>query len=308
MNLMHLKYAVEIAKTGSLNKAAENLYVGQPNLSRAIKELESSLGITIFERSAKGMVLTPDGKTFLGYASKVLSQVEEIESIYKQSAALKQRFSISVPRASYISDAFVRFSKMLDPAVPLELVYNETNAMTAIQNILEADYNLGIIRYAKSYDRYFKEMLDQKGLLYELIVEFNYILIMSRKHSLAENESISYSDLKSYTEIAHADPFVPSLPISVVRKSELPDDMQKHIFVYERCSQFELLCENTDAFMWASPIPQKTLDRYDLVQKSCSDNKRAYKDVLIYKKDYALSELDKSFITELCNTKRETIE
>ena len=308
MNLMHLKYAVEIAKTGSLNKAADNLYVGQPNLSRAIKELESSLGITIFERSAKGMVLTPDGKTFLGYASKVLSQVEEIESIYKQSAALKQSFSISVPRASYISDAFVRFSKTLDPALPLELVYNETNAMTAVQNILEADYKLGIIRYAKSYDRYFKEMLDQKGLLYELIVEFNYVLIMSRKHPLAENESISCSNLKDYTEIAHADPFVPSLPISVVRKSELPDDTQKHIFVYERCSQFELLCENTDTFMWVSPIPQKTLDRYDLVQKSCSDNKRAYKDVLIYKKDYALSELDKSFITELCRTKREIIE
>lgn len=308
MNLMHLKYAVEIAKTGSLNKAAENLYVGQPNLSRAIKELESSLGITIFERSAKGMVLTPDGKTFLGYASKVLSQVEEIESIYKQSAALKQSFSISVPRASYISDAFVRFSKTLDPALPLELVYNETNAMTAVQNILDADYKLGIIRYAKSYDRYFKEMLDQKGLLYELIVEFNYVLIMNRKHPLAENESISCSDLKDYTEIAHADPFVPSLPISVVRKSELLDDTQKHIFVYERCSQFELLCENTDTFMWVSPIPQKTLDRYDLVQKSCSDNKRAYKDVLIYKKDYALSELDKSFITELCRTKREVIE
>ena len=308
MNLMHLKYAVEIAKTGSLNKAAENLYVGQPNLSRAIKELESSLGITIFERSAKGMVLTPDGKTFLGYASKVLSQVEEIESIYKQSAALKQRFSISVPRASYISDAFVRFSKTLDPALPLGLVYKETNALTAVQDILDADYKLGIIRYAKSYDRYFKEMLDQKGLLYELIVEFNYVLIMSRKHPLAENESISCSDLNSYTEIAHADPFVPSLPISVVRKSELPDDTQKHIFVYERCSQFELLCENTDTFMWASPIPQKTLDRYDLVQKSCSDNNRAYKDVLIYKKDYALSELDKSFITELCRTKREIIE
>lgn len=308
MNLVHLKYAVEIAKIGSLNKAAENLYVGQPNLSRAIKELESSLGITIFERSAKGMVLTPDGKTFIGYASKVLSQVDEIESIYKQSAALKQNFSISVPRASYISEAFVRFSKMIDNSLPLELVYNETNAMTAVQNILEADYKLGIIRYAKSYDRYFKEMLDQKGLLYELIVEFNYVLIMSRRHPLAENNSISYSDLKDYTEIAHADPFVPSLPLSVVRKSELPEDTQKHIFVFERCSQFEMLCENTDAFMWVSPIPQKTLDRYDLVQKSCSDNKRAYKDVLIYKKDYALSELDKSFITELCRTKREVIE
>ena len=64
MNILHLKYAVEIAKTGSLNKAAENLYMGQPNLSRAIRELEAGLGITIFERTPRGMVVTPDGEAF----------------------------------------------------------------------------------------------------------------------------------------------------------------------------------------------------------------------------------------------------
>ena len=62
MNLVHLKYAVEVAETGSINKASEKLYVSQPNLSRAIKELEASLGVTIFDRSAKGMVLTPEGE------------------------------------------------------------------------------------------------------------------------------------------------------------------------------------------------------------------------------------------------------
>ncbi len=109
MNLMHLKYAAEIAKTGSLNKAAESLYMGQPNLSRAIKELEANLGSTIFERSPKGMVLTQDGEVFLGYANRILSQIDEIESIYKSNGPSKQKFSISVPRAGYISDAFVRF-------------------------------------------------------------------------------------------------------------------------------------------------------------------------------------------------------
>lgn len=73
MNLLHLKYAVETAKAGSINKAAENLYIGQPNLSRAIKELEKSLGITIFVSSAKGMTVTPDGEEFLRYAQKILA-------------------------------------------------------------------------------------------------------------------------------------------------------------------------------------------------------------------------------------------
>ncbi len=75
MNLLYLQYAVEIEKTGSINKAAENLYMGQPNLSRAIKELEASLGISIFARSSKGMVPTPQGEEFLHYAKKILGEV-----------------------------------------------------------------------------------------------------------------------------------------------------------------------------------------------------------------------------------------
>ena len=72
MNLLHMKYAVEIARTNSINKAAETLYVGQSALSRAVKELENGLGITIFERSAKGMFLTPDGEVFIRQAEGVL--------------------------------------------------------------------------------------------------------------------------------------------------------------------------------------------------------------------------------------------
>lgn len=307
MNFMHLKYAAEIAKTGSLNKAAKNLYMGQPNLSRAIKELEANLGITIFERSSKGMVATSEGKTFLAYANKILSQVDEVEAMYKEGNVVKQKFSISVPRASYISEAFVQFSKTIDHKVPSELVYKETNAMHAIKNILESDYKLGIIRYAENYDKRFKETLEQRGLSYELVADFTYVLIMSCNHPLESKDKIRYCDLRGYTEIAHADPFVPSLPLSVVRKEELPTDIDKRIFVFERSSQFELLADNTDTFMWVSSVPQKLLDRYGLVQKPCLDNNRIYKDMLIYRKDYTLSPLDNTFITELCKAKRENI-
>lgn len=307
MNILHLKYAAEIAKTGSLNKAAENLYMGQPNLSRAIKELEANLGITIFERSARGMTVTPEGEKFIGYANKILTQIDEVEAIYKNGSSVMQNFSISVPRASYISEAFVNFSKKINRDAPFDLVYKETNAMRAIKNILEADYNLGIIRYAENYDTHFRQLLVQKGLVGELVAEFFYVLIMSREHPLADKDDIRYEDLKAYTEIAHADPYVPSLPLATVRKEELPDDIDKRIFVFERSSQFELLSENTNTFMWVSAAPQKILDRYGLIQKSCPDNTRLYKDVLIHRKDYRLTELDNMFITELTNSKRRNI-
>lgn len=305
MNLMHIKYAVEVANEGSINKAAEKLYVGQPNLSRAIKELEASLGIKIFERSAKGMGLTSDGETFIRYAKTILRQVDEVESIFNGSGSVKKRFSISVPRASYISDAFARFSHSLTNEAEAEIIYKETNSLRAIKNILHEDYKLGIIRYAENYDKYFKTMLDEKYMQYEMITEFSYVLAMSRDNPLASAEKITFDALKDYIEIAHADPYVPSLPLSQVRKEELPDNIGRRIFVFERASQFELLSENPETFMWVSPIPQKLLDRYDLVQIPCEENKKIYKDILIYKRDYKLTVLDKAFIDELCKSKRE---
>lgn len=305
MNLMHIKYAVEVANEGSINKAAEKLYVGQPNLSRAIKELEASLGVKIFERSAKGMGLTSDGETFIRYAKTILREVDEVESIFNGSGSVKKRFSISVPRASYISDAFARFSHSLTNEAEAEIIYKETNSLRAIKNILHEDYKLGIIRYAENYDKYFKTMLDEKDMQYEMITEFSYVLAMSRDNPLASAEKITFDALKDYIEIAHADPYVPSLPLSQVRKEELPDNIGRRIFVFERASQFELLSENPETFMWVSPIPQKLLNRYDLVQIPCEENKKIYKDILIYKRDYKLTVLDKAFIDELCKSKRE---
>lgn len=305
MNILHLKYAAEIAKTGSLNKAAESLYMGQPNLSRAIKELEASLGITIFVRSPKGMSATPEGEEFLRYAREILAQIDAVENMYKTGVPIKQKFSVSVPHACYISEAFAQFSNKIDKNKPAEFFYEETNAMRAIKNILESDCKLGIIRYAENYDRHFKDMMEEKGFVYEMILEFSCVIVMSAAHPLAACEDIRCGDLKPYTEIVCADSFVPSLSAASAKNEELSDDIQRRIFVFERASQFELLSENDGAFMWVSPVPQKLLDRFGLIQKSCRDAKRVYKDMLIYRKNYRLTELDKLFITELCRAKRQ---
>ena len=304
MNILHMKYAVEVAKAGSLSKASETLLIAQPNISRSIKELENDLGITIFERSAKGMFLTHDGEVFMNYAKSIISQIEAVEKFYKESTPDKLRFSISVPRASYISEAFAQFSKRINSS-SCEVFYNETNSRRAIENILSNDYGLGIIRYAANHDESFKTMLEEKGLNYELVTQFTYQLIMSKSHPLAERESISLNDLKDYIEIAHADPYVPSLTLSKVLKEEQATGGDRKIYVFERASQFELLSENNETFMWISPVPTKMLERYNLIQRPCAENDRLYKDMLIYRNGYTLSPLDKEFITILIQTRRQ---
>lgn len=307
MNLLHMKYAVVIAQTNSINKAAEKLYVGQSALSRAIKELETGLGVTLFERSAKGMSLTPDGEVFVRYAKSVLRQVETIENMFSGNSGGKKRFSISVPRASYIADAFAKFSCFIGENSDIEMFYKETNSMRAIKNILQEDYKLGIVRYAELYDKYYNDMMADKGLVAEYATTFNYVLIFSKESPLAAENDITQDDLKGLVEIAHADPYVPSLPFSEVKKEELQENCSRRIFVFERASQFELLSQNPQTFMWVSPVPENTLRRYSLMQCQCRDNSRRYKDLLIRRKDYNLSEIDRLFLEQLIKSGNEML-
>ena len=305
MNILHLKYVVSIAEHGSINQAAEELHVAQPNLSRVVRELETELGLQFFLRSSKGMMLTPDGELFVQQARKILEQVDEMESLYKERKPGKQRFSISVPRASYISDAFSAFSRTLGTE-EAEIFYHETNALQAVRNILEVGYNLGMIRYASVYEQYYRQMLDEKGLSGELVTEFRYVLAMRVDSPLTALESIRFSDLRGFIRIAHADPTVPSLPLSVAKSEELPE-ARRSIFVFERGSQMDLLSTNPETYMWVSPLPERLLKKMGLTQRECADERRVYRDVLIRRKDYTLTELDKRFITELTRSRRACI-
>ncbi len=301
-----MKHALTVAKTGSLSSAAKVLLIAAPNISRSIKELENELGITIFERDRNGMVLTPEGEEFVNLAKGILGQIDEVEKFYKKGAKRKQKFSVSVPRACYISEAFANFSKNISKDAA-EVFYKETNSQRTLHNLQNREYKLGIIRYAENYDKYFKAMLEEKGFVYEQITEFSYSLIMSRDNPLANKEEITFGDLADYIEIAHADPYVPSVPLSKVVKEELPDNIDRRIFIFERASQFDILSVNPETFMWVSPVPEKLLNRYDLVERKCYDNKKIYKDVLIYQKGYKLSALDRKFIEELYKSKQRYI-
>ena len=305
MNILHLKYAVEVAKTHSISKAAENLYMGQPNLSRAIKELEESLGITIFKRTTKGITTTPDGDEFLQRARRIVAQVEEVEEIYHNGKTKKQTFSACVPRASYFSNAMAAFAKHISLTTPAEIFYKETNSMNTINNVVKGDFNLGIVRYQLSFEKYFRQMFNDKKLVYETVSEFSYLLLVHESSPIAAKEDVTIEDLRGYIEITHADPYVPTLPLIDVKKAELSEYVDKHIYVYERATQFTLLQEVPNTFMWVSPVPEELLKSYGLITKKCSVNPKVYKDVLIYRKDYRLTDLDRQFITDVCNAKHE---
>ena len=282
--------------------------MGQPNLSRAIKELETHLGITIFKRTSRGITVTPEGEEFLQYAKKIVSEVNEIEAIYREGKKPKQSFSACVPRASYISAAFAAFARHISTSEPAEIFYKETNSMRTIKNVSGGEYNLGILRYQITFEKYFRSLFTEKNLVAETVTDFSYLLLLSENHPLAKKETIVSADLADFIEISHGDPYVPSLPMMDVKKQELSRHVDKRIFVFERGSQFELLEKVSAAFMWASPVPKALCEKYHLVQRQCQDNDKLYRDVLVYRKGYRLTDLDNQFITDVCEAKRRYIE
>ena len=299
MNTLHLRYAVEIEKTNSLSKAAGNLYIAQPNLSRAIKELEDSLGIIIFSRTPKGMFVTPTGAEFLQRAKQVLRTIDDFENIYTKGKKCRQTFSISTPATGYLSQVFTQFVKRVGEDKLFDFLYRETNTTCAINNILYMDYKLGIIRCEQKYEQYFNELLDDRGLWHEVLLIYTSLLVMSKDHPLANRDIINIEDLALYTEIIQDDPSVSLLSDLASRTEECLTSCQKRITVCERASQLDLLCMVPHTFMWAPPQPDAILARYNLVQKPCANSLRLYEDMFIHKIDYRLSELDQIFMDEL---------
>ena len=307
MNLTHLRYMVEVERHGSITKAAAALYMGQPNLSKAIKELELEFGVPIFKRSAKGVVPTEKGKEFLLHAKAILLQVEKIEELTREDDRKSLEFSLLLPRASYISHAFTLFLNEVGAVEKMNIKFKETNSMSAIDLVADCEYDLGIIRYPINYEAFFLSAVEEKGLKAREIWTYDYVILMSAKSPLARQVEISASVLNDYIEILHGDNTVPNISQTFLKKDAQLGSSRRHIFVYERGSQFDILSTVPNSYMWVSPLPREVLRRYGLVQKRCSDLVKRNRDLLIHQSNYRISQVEKLFIDTLDEVRKSII-
>lgn len=301
MKIQHLKYALEVEKTGLISKAAENLYLNQPHLSKAIRELEESIGITIFNRTPKGVVPTRKGAEFLVYARSIVSQIDEVENMYKRKEEDIHKFDVSVPMACYVAQAFIEFVTELSDSKSIDISYHETNSLMAINSVTNNDNNIAIIRYQTIYEKYFLQFLEENDLTVEPLWEFEYQLIMSVQNPLAMEKQIEYADLDKYIEITHGYLTVPSIPASKAREMMNKSKEKKEIAVFERESQFELLRNVHNTYMWTSPTPANILNTMPLVEKKCNVENNSYKDVLIYRNGYKMNSRETLFVNMVKN-------
>lgn len=303
MNTQHFKYALEVEKTGSITQAAENLFMGQPNLSKSIKELEDTLGIVIFKRTSRGVVPTDKGQAFLRYAKNILSQIDQMQTICRDNDPDMQSFNVCVPRGSYASVAAMEFVASLDKEKPIDVNLGETTSIDGVNMVSDGIFNVGVIRYQIQYETYFNDFCRDKGLKCETIWEFESLALMSEDHPLSFKERLSLSDFEPYVEITHGDCNVPYINVAQSENMSLQLSDKKVINLYKGTDPFLMLSMMPTAFMWVSPTPESILKRYRLVQRSCNAPAHKYKDVMVCREGTRLNDLDRRFIDKLYETK-----
>ena len=293
MNIVHIKYAVEVAKVGSINKASENLGMAQPNISRAIKDLEADFGITIFDRSAKGMTLTPEGREFIAQSQKILDQMNELERLYRGEHPGREKLSISVPRAGYISNAINQFVKTIDDNA-FELVINDYPAERTIKSIIDSDSGIGIIRCTDKTESLFTEIFEEKHIAYNVLRQFKKSVILSENSPLAKKQCISREDLIGFTEITDGDDSNATRAFEILR-DELHDHGEKCIHVSDYLTQIELISNNPDYFMLAPVLSNDLKTKFGITEIEYSDS-RVFKDILIYREGHKFNTLETRLI------------
>ena len=197
MTLQQIKYALVIAEAGSLNRAAEILYISQPSLSSAVRELESDTGITIFMRTSRGVTPTAEGEEFLSYARQVYQQYELLTDRYTGKDSHKRRFGVSAQHYSFAVDAFVKTVKQYD-TLKFEFALRETKTMDVIADVGSSKSEIGII-YKSSYnEKVIDKMLKVNDLEFTSLIRCRAYVYVWKDHPLAGEKSISFEQLLDY--------------------------------------------------------------------------------------------------------------
>lgn len=197
MTLTQLNYIITIAETNSMNKAAELLYVSQPSLTSAIKELEKELGITIFRRGGRGVTLTNDGAEFLLYARQIYGQYESVLEKYGKGGTHKKKFGVSTQHYSFAVKAFVDMAKEFDMS-KYEFAIRETKTAEVIRDVSTLKSEIGILYLCDFNRKSMEKLLKSAGLEFHHLIDCQAYVYIWKNHPLAKEESICFKQLEEY--------------------------------------------------------------------------------------------------------------
>lgn len=238
MTLQQLKYVIEVANRGSMNEAARRLFISQPSLSNAIRDLEEELQITIFERTNKGISLSKEGAEFLGYARQVVEQAELLETRYVNAKPSPQHFSVSTQHYAFAVNAFVNLVQVHGQE-EYELALRETKTYEIIQDVKTLRSEIGILYINEFNDKVINKLLKDAGLQFNSLFTAKPHIFIGIKNPLAKQSVVTIEQLEDYPYLSFDQGEFNSFHFSEEILSTLSH--KKSITVNDRATLFNLL-------------------------------------------------------------------
>lgn len=238
MTLKQLKYAVTVAKTGNITEAAKQLFIAQPSLTSAIKDLEKEYNITIFYRSNKGIEITPEGDEFLGYARQLLEQANLIEERYTGVNHGKQRFCVSAQHYSFVVEAFVELIKNYG-GDKYEFHMRETQTFDIIDDVAHRRSEIGVLYLNTFNETVIRKTLRDHGLVFSTLFTAKPHVFIGKNNPIAKKKTITLDDLAAYPRLSYEQGSHNSFYFSEEILSTIDSD--KEIIVRDRATLFNLL-------------------------------------------------------------------
>ncbi|MDD9266749.1 LysR family transcriptional regulator [Paenibacillus sp. GCM10023248] len=197
MTLQQLRYVIEVANRGSINEAAKRLFITQPSLSNAIRDLEEELQLSIFDRSNKGITLSKEGIEFLSYARQVVEQADLLESRYLNAKPAPQHFSVSTQHYAFAVNAFVSLVEEHGQD-EYEMALKETKTYEIIEDVKHLRSEIGILYLNDFNEKVINKMLKEANLQFHLLFTATPHIFISIKNPLAKQKLVTIDQLAQY--------------------------------------------------------------------------------------------------------------
>ena len=280
MNITHIRYAVEVARTGSISQAAENLGVGQPNLSKAIKELEGNLGVTLFRRTSKGAVSTPQGETFLQYAYALLTHIEEMQHLFTSDYASHKVLAVAATPSAVLAEEVADTAAQLPEGQTLSLW--ESDAAGVLQAVAEGRASLGLLRCGATEAEYLTRQCGDKGLYALPLRHAPRVVLFSRSHPLAQSRPLLFPELSDFIRLSGGEA-MPE-PSARMHPHAQPPIQPKVWELTTPAARLAVLSKRWDTYCFDEPLPPALLDRYGLCARRCVGAEEEWVDLQILPK------------------------
>lgn len=237
MKLQQLRYVVKVAECGSITEASRRLFVSQPSITASIRDLENEMGVHIFERTNKGVIVSEEGETFLGYARQVLDQADLLEGKYKGTSEQVPHFSVSCQHYSFAVNAFVDVIREFD-AARYDFTLREEQTHEIIEDVAHMKSELGILYLSEHNREVIERMLAANELVFEgLFCATPHVFVCS-DHPLADHASVTLEDLEDYPFLSYEQGSYNSFYYSEELASTF--ERRKNIRVRDRATLFNL--------------------------------------------------------------------